>query len=118
MELKGSIKFIGSTTQVTDSFKKRDLVITTEEQYPQHILIEFGQDKCDIIDKYKVGETVEVGINLRGREWTNPKDGAVKYFNSIQGWKIGYAGAHADAIEGQKHQAETYVNDGDDDLPF
>jgi hypothetical protein len=87
MEVKGKIKFIGSTQQVSDKFSKREIVVTTDEQFPQHISIEFNQDKCAILDKYSVGDDVEVGINLRGREWTNPQ-GETKYFNSIQGWNI------------------------------
>lgn len=87
MEVKGKIKFIGATQQVSDKFSKREIVVTTDEQYPQHISIEFNQDKCAILDKYNVGENVEVGINLRGREWTDPQ-GLIKYFNSIQGWNI------------------------------
>jgi len=87
MEVKGKIKFIGSTQQVSDKFSKREIVVTTDEQFPQHISIEFNQDKCAILDKYRVGENVEVGINLRGREWTDPQ-GLIKYFNSIQGWNI------------------------------
>jgi len=87
MEVKGKIKFIGSTQQVSDKFSKREIVVTTDEQYQQHISIEFNQDKCAILDKYSVGDDVEVGINLKGREWTNPQ-GEVKYFNSIQGWNI------------------------------
>jgi hypothetical protein len=87
MEVKGKIKFIGSTQQVSDKFSKREIVVSTDEQYPQHISIEFNQDKCAILDKYSVGDDVEVGINLRGREWTNPQ-GETKYFNSIQGWNI------------------------------
>lgn len=87
MEVKGKIKFIGSTQQVSDKFSKREIVVSTDEQYPQHISIEFNQDKCAILDKYSVGDDIEVGINLRGREWTNPQ-GETKYFNSIQGWNI------------------------------
>lgn len=87
MEVIGKIKVINPVVQVSASFKKRELVVTTEEQYPQHILIEFSQDKCDILNSYKVGESVSVGINLRGREWVNPQ-GETKYFNQIQGWKI------------------------------
>jgi len=63
------------------------LVVTTDEQYPQHIMVEFVQDKCDLLNSYGVGQDVKVSINLRGREWTNPQ-GEVKYFNSIQGWRI------------------------------
>ena len=87
MEVKGKIKFIGATQQVSEKFSKREIVVSTDEQYPQHISIEFNQDKCAILDKYNVGENVEVGINLRGREWTDPQ-GLIKYFNSIQGWNI------------------------------
>lgn len=87
MEIEGKIKVINPEQQVSASFKKRDLVVTTEEQYPQHILINFVQDKCDLLNNYKAGEAVKVSINLRGREWVNPQ-GETKYFNDIQGWRI------------------------------
>lgn len=88
MELTGKIKFINQTKEVgTSGFKKRDIVVSTDEQYPQHISVQFVQDKCEMLDKYKVGQDVTIGINLRGREWTNDK-GEVQYFNTIQGWKI------------------------------
>ena len=88
MEVQGKVKLIGETqTFGNNGFRKRELVITTEEQYPQHIMIEFVQDKSDLLNNYAVGQDVKVSINLRGREWTNPQ-GEVKYFNSIQGWRI------------------------------
>ena len=88
MEVQGKIKLIGETqTFGSNGFRKREVVVTTEEQYPQHIMIEFVQDKCDLLNTYQVGQQVKVSINLRGREWTNPQ-GEVKYFNSIQGWRI------------------------------
>lgn len=88
MEVKGLIKFIGQTENVTDSFKKRDVVITTEEQYPQHILVQFVQDKCDALNGYQIGQQVTVGINLRGKEYQDKNTGQIRYFNTIQGWKI------------------------------
>jgi hypothetical protein len=125
MEVIGKIKVIGSIQQVTDSYKKRELVVTTAEQYPQHILIEFGQDKCDLLNNYAIGDEVKVGINLRGREWVNP-EGVSKYFNSVQGWKIS-----KDAVDQQNNQQQinnTPVNnaeivqqseqESEDDLPF
>lgn len=87
MEVLGKVKVINPEQQVSAAFKKRELVVTTDEQYPQDILIEFTQDKCDLLSAYKQGESVKVSINLRGREWTNPQ-GEVRYFNSIQGWRI------------------------------
>ena len=86
--ITGKIKVIGATeTFGTNNFKKRELVVTTDDQYPQMIMIEFVQAKVDLLDKFNVGDNIDVSINIRGREWINPK-GEAKYFNSLQGWKI------------------------------
>jgi hypothetical protein len=88
MEVQGKIKVLENTVEVgAKAFKKRLLVLTTDDQYPQHIAIEFIQDKTDLINQYKVGQDVKVSINLGGREWINP-EGVAKYFNSVQGWRI------------------------------
>ncbi|WP_248724860.1 DUF3127 domain-containing protein [Seonamhaeicola sp. ML3] len=88
MEVQGRIKVIGETqTFGANGFRKREIVVTTEEQYPQHIMVEFVQDKTDLLNNYQVGQQVKININLRGREWVNPQ-GETKYFNSIQGWRI------------------------------
>lgn len=88
MEVQGRIKLIDETkTYGNNGFRKREVVVTTEEQYPQHILVEFVQDKCDLLNSYAVGQMAKISINLRGREWVNPQ-GETKYFNSIQGWRI------------------------------
>ena len=87
MEVIGKVKVVNLEQQVSASFKKRELVVTTEEQYPQHILIEFAQDKCDLLNNLQIGQQVKISVNLKGREWINPQ-GEAKYFNSIQGWKI------------------------------
>ena len=94
MEVSGTIKVINPEQQVSASFKKREVVVTTDEQYPQHILIEFTQDRTDLLNAYAIGDAVKVSINLRGREWVNPQ-GETRYFNSIQGWRIERAGADA-----------------------
>lgn len=87
MELTGTVKKVGELQTFASDFKKVDLIISTEEQYPQPISIEFLQEKSDLPQAYKEGDKVKVSINLRGREWTSP-DNVVKYFNSIVGWRI------------------------------
>ncbi len=88
MEIIGKIKLIKATETIgTNGFKKRDIIITTDEQYPQVISIQFVQDKCAILDNYQIGQDVKIDFDLRGREWVNPQ-GKTKYFNTIQGWKI------------------------------
>ena len=115
MEVQGKIKFIGIAEAVSDKFRKREIVVTTEEQYPQHISLQFTQDKCDILDKYSIGENVVVNINLKGREWTD-KTGVVKYFNTIEGWRIGKGNAVSAPMPNIKIEVEQ--NDNSNDLPF
>ncbi len=123
MEVSGRIKLINAEQQVSASFRKRELVVTTDEQYPQHILIEFTQDKCDLLSNYKPGEPVKVSINLRGREWINPQ-GEAKYFNSIQGWRIEKLQTEAPPQMPPVPAAETFApatnfnEEEHDDLPF
>ena len=88
MEIQGRIKQIFPSQVIgQNGFEKRDLVITTEEQYPNDIIIQFTQQRCDLLDSLQVGQNVKVYINIRGREWTSPQ-GEIKYFNTIEGWKI------------------------------
>tara|TARA_R110000772_G_scaffold33579_1_gene81661 strand:+ start:370 stop:645 length:276 start_codon:yes stop_codon:yes gene_type:complete len=88
MEVIGLIKLIGETEEIgSNGFKKRQLVVTTAEDYPQMLSIDFTQDKTGLLDSFAVGQGVKVSINLRGREWINPQ-GEAKYFNSLNGWKI------------------------------
>ena len=89
MEVVGIIKQVQEVTE-KGTFKSRNVVVTTEEQYPQHISVQFVQDKVGLLDTFTEGQKVKVSINLCGREWVNPQGESV-YFNTIQGWKIGAA---------------------------
>jgi hypothetical protein len=122
MEVIGKVKLIGEVqTFGSNGFRKRELVVTTDEQYPQMIMIEFVQDKTDLLNNYKVGQDVKVSINLRGREWINPQ-GEAKYFNSVQGWRIESLsqGAQAQNLPpvDQFEPASKVSDEEPDDLPF
>jgi hypothetical protein len=131
-ELTGTIVELSPTQQVSDKFRKREFVIEFAEntQYPEFIKLELVQDKCDLLDKFAIGQEVEVMFNLKGRRWTDAK-GDVKYFNSLQAWKINAAGnkaaatASAPAKAENAHPARPYADwapngEGNvaDDLPF
>ena len=125
MEVTGKIKVINAEQQVSASFKKRELVVATEEQYPQFISINFVQDKCDLLNNCNVGDAVKVAINLRGREWVNPQ-GETKYFNDIQGWKVEKLQAEVPSAAGMAPMppaeafapATNFNEEEHDDLPF
>lgn len=63
------------------------MVITTTDQYPQSIPTQLVQDKCNILDKFNIGDEIKAHYNLRGRKWVSPQ-GEVKYFASIEVWKL------------------------------
>ena len=125
MEVSGKVKVINPVQQVSASFKKREVVVITEEQYPQHISIEFQQDKADLLNNYNVGEQVKVSINLRGREWVSPQN-EVKHFNTIVGWRIEKMQAEAPSAAQMPpmpaseafEPATNFKEEEHDDLPF
>jgi hypothetical protein len=113
-QLKGRLKEIKETRQVSEKFSLREFVITDESsQYPQHIQLQATQDRCDLLDGFQVGSEVTVNFNIRGREWTSPQ-GEVRYFNSLDAWRIEAVGSQ----EAGNHSPTPEGSEEDDSLPF
>lgn len=125
MELQGTVKKISEVQTFASGFQKREMVLMTEEQYPQPINIEFLQEKGDLLNPLKEGDKVKVSINIRGREWTSPQ-GEVKYFNSITGWRVDNLGsggfeptqAAPSTSAATPAQGANVFEEDEDDLPF
>jgi len=105
-KMKGVVHKVGQTIIVSEKFSKRELVMVdnSDANYPQYVSFEFTQDKTSLLDNVMEGQEIELSFNLKGREWTSPA-GDVKYFNTLQGWKI----------EGEAPKVEQKQ---DDALPF
>ena len=89
MNIKGKLIEIFDTIQITETFKKREFIIQDNKnpEYPEYIKVEVIQDKVALLDNINIGDEINVLINIKGRKWED-KEGNIKYFNSIQGWKI------------------------------
>ena len=87
MEITGTIKHINDTEVISDKYKKRTFVITTTDKYPQDIQFQASQDKVDMLNGFKAGQSVTVSFNIRGREYNG------KYYNSLDAWKVSFAQA-------------------------
>ena len=109
MDQKGKIKTIGVEQVISDKFKKRTIVLETEDKYPQIVEFQASQDNCDLLEALKIGQEVTIHFNLRGREWTNPS-GEVKVLNTLDLWKIESNESAAPKKESKKED--------EDDLPF
>lgn len=85
--ITGHIKKINPKEKFSETFEKQELVLETDEEHSQMLLIEFYNFNTYYLDKFSEGQKVEISINLRGREWKN-QEGKLMYFNSIVGWKM------------------------------
>lgn len=122
MEIKGKVHEIGALQQVSETFKKRDLIIEYAENptYPEYIRFEALQDKTALFDSLKQGDDVEVSFNLRGRPWTD-KAGKTSYFNSLVVWRINALTNSAAAASTPAYAPPADLNSApgeEDDLPF
>jgi len=115
MEVIGKIKLVQEVVE-KGTFKSRNVIVTTDEQYPQNISVQFVQDKCEVLNGYNSGDNVKIGINLRGREWVNPQGESV-YFNTIQGWNISKVTVQSPETQ-QPTQEQPIQEEESDNLPF
>lgn len=127
MEVTGQLKVKFDTQKVSDKFQKREFVLSTDlsTPYPQHVSFQLTQDKCNVLDQFNPGEELKVQFNLRGREWNGPQ--GIKYFNTLEAWRIERVGATNNSTPAQNNIA-THENTAapvfnssisdNDDLPF
>lgn len=133
MEVTGLLKVKFDTQKVSDKFTKRDFVLTTDAStpYPQQVSFQLTQDKCASIDSFNNGDDIKVHFNLRGREWNGPQ--GVKYFNTLEAWKVEKVAAGTSAAPSTTGSAKTpaattnvdapaapvfHASNDNDDLPF
>jgi hypothetical protein len=82
-KLKGKLILKSKPRQITDKFRVMDFVIQTpDEKYPQSIQFQVMNDRIQEMDKFTIGEEVEVSFDVRGREHNG------KYYNTLNAFKI------------------------------
>jgi|GEM_PF-3293318 len=85
--ITGIVHKLYPTRNITNEFSKRELVIKTEGEYPQYVLIQFTQKNIDKLDNITIGSRVCVNYNLRGKMWKN-NEGEEKCLTNLEGWRI------------------------------
>ncbi len=118
-EIKGKIYRIFPVEKKTESFQTRDLVLETQENYPQLIRFQMVQDNCAQLDNLQEGIEVNVKFDLKGREWNG------KFITNLQAWKVeavssgtGSAAPAADQGFHPEGMGADLDMDPDNDLPF
>ena len=120
MVIEGKLHAKFDAQQVSDSFTKREFVIEYVDNplYPQYVTFQLVQDRCGNIDRFQVGDKLEIVFNLRGREYE--KDGVKKYFNTLEAWMIKEAAASgaAEPATVQVGAVGLPMDNPEDELPF
>jgi len=119
--LTGKLIDILDVQNISETFQKREFVVETVENnagrdFTEQIKFQLIQDKCGLIDNYKIGDNIKVSFNIRGRRWE--KEDKVSYFTNLDAWKI----EPADIAEDEDFippfdDKAPYVDDIDD-VPF
>jgi single-strand DNA-binding protein len=124
-DVQGRIHEIYAENQISEKFRKREFVLEIPDgSYTQYPKFQLTQDKCGLLDQFKIGDEVKVAFNLSGKPFT--KDGTTMYFTNLSAWRIERAGAapaqngnSGYAQEPANSSASTFMNsEVDNDLPF
>lgn len=113
LEVTGKLLVKYETQQVNDKFKKREFVVELAEEingntYTNFAKLQLVQNKCDIIDRFNVGDAVKVSFNIKGNSYVDKKDGITKYITNLDAWRVEAAGAAP--MNGGNQQAPAYNN--------
>ena len=128
-DVQGRLHEVYDETQVSDKFRKREFVLEVPDgSYTQYVKFQLTQDKCNVLDQYKVGDEVKVSFNLSGKPFT--KNGTTMYFTNLSAWRIESASGAAPVSSGNNNgnfkaaaspqpAASSFLSDeADNDLPF
>lgn len=119
-ELQGKLIEIYNTAEISATFKKREFVIERSESnagriFTDYIKFQTIQDKCQLLDNFKVGDVIKVSFNIKGSKWE--KEGRVNYFSNLDAWRIEKAQAESADTDISSFSSEAPA-DYTDDLPF
>src|SRR3990167_9309629 len=118
IETTGKLHTIFDTKQVSERFTKREFVVELADnpKYQQTVLFQLSGDRCSQLDNMRVGDEVRIEFSLRGREWRSPS-GEIKYFNSLDVWKIEPARAASHSRGGRRDSAGDRGDPRDLEMP-
>ena len=92
MEITGKVVRLGTLTEGTSArgpWRKQDLIIETEEQYPRTVCLTCWTNQIDEIQKFAPGQTIKAQIEISSREFNG------KWYTDVRVWRFDPVGATA-----------------------
>ena len=133
MEIIGKVVRLGNLTEGTSArgpWRKQELIIETEEQYPRTVCLICWTNQVDEIQQFAPGQTIKAQIHIESREFNG------KWYTDVRVWRfdpVGATTAQASASAQPTQQPSTHqtppaaapatefyppAEDSVDDLPF
>jgi len=101
MEITGKVVRLGALTEGTSArgpWRKQDLIIETEEQFPKTVCLTCWTNQIDEIQKFAPGQSIKAQIDLSSREFNG------KWYTDVRVWRFDPIGATAAPAAAQPAQ--------------
>ena len=101
MEITGKVVRLGGLTEGTSArgpWRKQDLIIETDEQYPKTVCLTCWTNQIDEIQKMVPGQLIKAQIDISSREFNG------KWYTDVRVWRFDPATATATAPAQQPNQ--------------
>lgn len=92
MEITGKVVRLGTLLEGTSArgpWRKQELIIETEEQYPRTVCLICWSNQIDEIQKFAPGQTIKAQIEISSREFNG------KWYTDVRAWRFDPVGAAA-----------------------
>ncbi len=122
LEITGKLAVKYDTMVVSEKFKKREFIVEIAEEINGNTYTNYGkfqlvQNKCDIIDRAKIGDTVKVFFNIKGNRFE--KNGKYNYMTNLDAWRVEVLSQAQNQQANSAPPAQNYNSGSNDDsLPF
>lgn len=101
-----------SGTGRNGQWKKQDMIVETDGQYPKKICVSVWGDKINE-DQLKVGNRLKIDFDVESREYNG------RWYTDVKAWKIEVEGAASGDTEPEETSFNNYDEEGSDEgLPF
>ena len=93
-------------------WKKQDIIIETDGQYPKKVCISIWGDKINE-GQLQIGNLLQIDFDIESREYNN------KWYTDIKAWKIELAGTSTQKTpDNEVNTFDSILNSEDEGLPF
>ncbi|MBN8863723.1 MAG: DUF3127 domain-containing protein [Sphingobacteriales bacterium] len=94
-------------------WKKQDIIVETDGQYPKKICISIWGDKIDN-NQLQTGNSLNISFDIESREYNG------RWYTDVKAWKVELAGAAASGApsSGGDEFHDTPLTSSEEDLPF